>query len=161
MRGRRHIVAAISGLVILCTLALAGGYLTGAAGGADLGAARAIGRSDGAHEARRVAETKGYREGVRVGAKEGYRETYRPTFRAAKRKAIKAATPVVPAAAAAPPPAPAAPAQDGGLVPCTYGPEALCTPEENAREGAIESYCGGYDPRRVTADGDYIPKPGC
>jgi hypothetical protein len=27
--------------------------------------------------------------------------------------------------------------------PCLYGPAKLCTPEENARESELESYCGG------------------
>lgn len=35
------------------------------------------------------------------------------------------------------------------------------TPEEEKERGDMEAYCGGYDPSRVTEDGDYIPEPGC
>lgn len=49
---------------------------------------------------------------------------------------------------------------------CEYGrplfDENECVSDEAyERETELESECGGYDPSRVTADGDYVPKPGC
>ena len=146
-RSRRRVVAATCGLLILCSSAGAGGYLAGASGGADLDQSRRAGERAGTRQAERAAEREGYQEGVEDGRKAGYRATYKKAYTRAKRRAVAERRPApvptsAPTTAPTAPPAEApAPAEDS-LEPCTYGPDALCTPEENEREGNAERLCG-------------------
>jgi len=51
--------------------------------------------------------------------------------------------------------------ESDGLAPCNYGPEELCTPEENQTENDAEARCGPLDPTRLDDEGNYTPLPGC
>ncbi len=42
-----------------------------------------------------------------------------------------------------------------------FDPSYCATEEEIQQENETEAECGAYDPSRETADGDYVPKPGC
>lgn len=42
-----------------------------------------------------------------------------------------------------------------------FDPSYCATDEEIQQENETEAECGAYDPSRETADGDYVPKPGC
>jgi hypothetical protein len=133
--------ARAAAVLLLCVLAATAGYAIGRSGGADLDAARAEGNGVGQERSRQAADRRGYAEGRRQGERAGYRATYRRAYRAAERKARAAAPPVASSQPTADTPSRAPPADDA-LVPCVYGPQALCTPAENEREGDAERLCG-------------------
>jgi hypothetical protein len=109
-RGSRRRLAVLGGLLIVCALAGAGGYLVGESSGEDLRAARARGEEAGLRDAREAAARRGYTQGLKAGKKEGYRATYkrsyRTAYRAKTRKLERAAAREAAAAAQATPAAP-------------------------------------------------------
>jgi hypothetical protein len=74
---RRWALAVLATSVVL----LAGGYLVGHAGGADIDAARAAGTRAGTVDGRRQGRLQGYRAGYR----KGYRTAYRAAYGRARR----------------------------------------------------------------------------
>ena len=106
---RRRLLALLGGLLILCGLAGAGGYLAGESNGPDVEAARTRGEELGLRAAREAAARRGYPRGLEAGKKQGYRATYRPSYEAAyrakTRKLERAAAREAAAAAQATPPA--------------------------------------------------------
>lgn len=120
--------------LVLVLSAGAGGYALGRSSGEDLDAARAAGERAGQAEGAALGEERGTKEGLRAGRKQGYKEAYA--------KAQREAPDTEPTAPA--PQSGAAETQESEpeLEPCLYGPEALCTPEENELESSAERLCG-------------------